>query len=176
MTEHPPRPSSERTSRNVRTREDPDASPLAAGGRGRYEQRMRTIEQLLDESVTIAVVGASANPAKAAHRIPVALQRMGYRVIPVNPEETTLFGVTAYPDLASIPERVDLVDVFRPGPATPPIVQAAIDIGAGGVWLQQGITSPESRALAEAAGIDYVEDLCLMIEAQRLGIDKRGHE
>jgi predicted CoA-binding protein len=137
---------------------------------------MRSIERLLEESVTIAVVGASTDPRKAAHRVPVALQRMGFRVIPVNPRAATLFGVTAYPDLASIPERIDLVDIFRPGPDTPPIVQAAIDIGAGGVWLQLGITSPESRALAEAAGIDYVEDRCLMVDAQRLGIDKREHE
>jgi predicted CoA-binding protein len=135
---------------------------------------MRTLEHVLHDSVTIAVVGASADPDKAAHRIPLALQRMGYRVIPVNPSVTELFGEKAYPDLTAIPERIDLVDIFRPGPLTPPFVQQAVDIGAGAVWLQLGIVSDESRAIAEAAGIDYVEDKCLMVEAQRLGIDKRS--
>jgi predicted CoA-binding protein len=135
---------------------------------------MRSLDQLLHDAVTLAVVGASADPCKAAHQIPVALQRMGYRVIPVNPRLTELFGVTAYPDLTAIPERIDLVDIFRPGPQTPPVVQQAIDVGAGAVWLQLGITSAKSRALALDAGLDYVEDKCLMVEARRLGIDKRS--
>jgi len=125
----------------------------------------RTIEQILTQSLTIAVVGASKDPNKAAHRIPLALQQMGYRIIPVNPSVDVLFGEHVHDTLATITEPVDIVDVFRPSDQTPDIARQAAAIHAKVLWLQLGITSAESRATADAAGMDYIEDRCLMIEA-----------
>ena len=128
-------------------------------------EERRTIEQILTQSRTIAVVGASKDPNKAAHRIPLALQQMGYRIIPVNPNADVLFGEHVHKRLATITEQVDIVDVFRPSDQTPDIARQAAAINANVLWLQLGITSAESRSIASAAGMDYVEDRCLMIEA-----------
>jgi len=126
--------------------------------------RVRTAEQILAESTTIAVVGASRDPDKVAHSVPRQILRYGWRVIPVNPYADELWGVRCYPTLADIPEHVDLVNVFRPSPDTPPIARQAVGIGANALWLQQGIVSAEAREIAIAGGLDYVEDHCIAVE------------
>ncbi|WP_238016450.1 CoA-binding protein [Dactylosporangium sp. AC04546] len=124
---------------------------------------MRSAEQILREATTIAVVGASRNRTKTAHAVPLQIQRHGWRIIPVNPFADEIFGVKAYRTLADIPEPVDLVNVFRPSADATQVVKEAIAIGAPAVWLQQDIVSAEGRALAAAAGIDYVEDTCIAV-------------
>ncbi|WP_329018819.1 CoA-binding protein [Micromonospora rifamycinica] len=125
---------------------------------------MRTAQQLLADSAVIAVVGASRDPGKAAHRVPAQMQRYGWRIIPVNPAVDELFGERAYASLADIPHPVDLVDVFRPARDAVEVVRQAAAIGAPAVWLQLGIVSAEARRIAEEAGMDYVEDRCLIVE------------
>ncbi len=124
---------------------------------------MRSAEQILREATTIAVVGASRDARKTAHAVPLSIQRRGWRIIPVNPYADEIFGVKAYRSLADIPEPVDFVNVFRPSRDATQVVKDAIAIGAPAVWLQQDIVSPEGRALAEAAGVDYVEDTCIAV-------------
>ncbi|WP_432834712.1 CoA-binding protein [Dactylosporangium sp. CA-092794] len=124
---------------------------------------MRTAEQILRQAKTIAVVGASRNPSKTAHSVPRQIQRHGWRIIPVNPFATEIFGERAYRSLADIPFPVDLVNVFRPSADATQVVKEALAIGAPAVWLQQDIYSPEGRALAEAAGVDYLENTCIAV-------------
>lgn len=135
---------------------------------------MRSAQQILADSAVIAVVGASRDPAKAAHRVPLEMQRHGWRIIPVNPTVDELFGEKAYPTLADIPHPVDLVDVFRPAADAVEVVRQAVAIGAPAVWLQLGIFSAEARRIAEEAGIDYVEDRCLIIERAAGGLTRIG--
>ncbi|MGW2626680.1 CoA-binding protein [Micromonospora taraxaci] len=125
---------------------------------------MRTAQQILADSAVIAVVGASRDPLKAAHSVPLQMQRYGWRIIPVNPTVDELFGERAYPTLADIPYPVDLVDVFRPAADAVQVVRDAAAIGAPAVWLQLGIVSAEARRIAEEAGMEYVEDRCLIVE------------
>jgi len=125
---------------------------------------VRNAEQILAESTTIAVVGASRDPGKEAHSVPRQIQRHGWTIIPVNPYATELFGVPVYRTLADIPVHVDLVNVFRPSADCAAVARQAVQIGADALWLQQGIASAEARAIAEAAGIDYVEDHCIAVE------------
>src|SRR2546422_4881237 len=96
------------------------------------------LEALLASSTTIAMVGASSNPEKASHGIMQKLQRAGYRVIPVNPRETAVLGERSYPSLLDIPERIDIVDVFRRPEDTSAIADDAVRIGAKALWLQTG--------------------------------------
>jgi uncharacterized protein len=135
---------------------------------------VHTIAEILQDATTIAVVGASANPAKAAYAVPVALQRMGFRIVPVNPTIEEAFGERAYPSLAEVPDdiTIDIVDVFRRPADVPPVAHAAVARGARVLWLQSGITSDEARTISEAGGLDYVEDRCLMVEAMTRNISK----
>jgi predicted CoA-binding protein len=133
---------------------------------------MPDIRTILERTATTAVVGFSTHPEKAAHRIPALLKRAGYRVIPVHPWAEEILGEKAYRTLADVPDPIDLVDVFRPSAEAAGVVHQAIAVGAKTIWLQRGITSPEGRQAAAAAGIDYVEDLCLGVEVMRLGIMK----
>ncbi len=123
----------------------------------------RSSHEILEAARTIAVVGASRDPAKAAGSVPAGLQARGFRIIPVNPYAETLFGERVYRSLLEIRGKVDVVDVFRPAPDTPEIARQAAAIGAGALWLQLGIRSEESRRIAEAAGMDYVEDECTAV-------------
>lgn len=134
------------------------------------EHDMDAITALLDRTKTIAVVGLSANPHKTAHQVPAAMQRMGFRVIGVHPTAHELLGERAYATLADIPEPVDLVNVFRPSGEATDVVRQAIATGAPAVWLQQGIVSAEGRRLAADAGVVYVEDRCIMVEARSRGL------
>jgi hypothetical protein len=128
------------------------------------------VEQILTSYDTITVVGASVSPAKAAHYVPAHMQQHGWRIIPVNPHASQILGEPAYQTLADIPEPVGLVDVFRPSAQTPDIARQAVAAGATALWLQLGIASAEARAIAEDAGLLYVEDRCLIIEQRRLGL------
>jgi predicted CoA-binding protein len=132
------------------------------------------VEQILTSYDTITVVGASADPAKAAQSVPAHMQRHGWRVIPVNPHAEQILGERVYRTLAQVPEQVGLVDVFRPSGQTPEIARQAVAAGATALWLQLGIASAEARAIAEDAGLLYVEDRCLIIEQRRLGLEAPG--
>jgi len=124
---------------------------------------MRSAEQILREARTIAVVGASRSRHKTAHAVPLSILRHGWRIIPVNPFAEEIFGVAAFRALADIPEAVDLVNVFRPSADATQVVKDALAIGAPAIWLQQDIFSAEGRALAAAAGVDYVENTCIAV-------------
>jgi predicted CoA-binding protein len=133
---------------------------------------VRTPRQILEQSVTIAVVGASRDPVKSAHEVPAQMLRHGWRIIPVNPYVDELWGQRSYPVLAEIPEPVDLVNIFRPSADAAAIVRQAVDIGAHAVWLQHGIVSAEARQIAEEAGIDFVEDHCIAVARAASGLTR----
>jgi predicted CoA-binding protein len=124
------------------------------------------VGDLLGSNKTIAVVGLSSNPRRPSHDVAAYLKTAGYRIIPVNPNETEVLGEKAYARLEDIPERVDIVEVFRRPEGVPPVVESAIGIGAKVLWLQQGITSPASEK-AKAAGMVVVEDACMLVEHKR---------
>ena len=107
------------------------------------------------------MVGASSNPDKASHGIMQKLQKVGYRVIPVNPRETEVLGEKSYASLADIPGPVDIVDVFRKAEDTPPIADEAVKIGAKALWLQTGISSEDAATRAAAGGLTVVMDACI---------------
>jgi uncharacterized protein len=134
------------------------------------------VEHLLATYDTITVVGASASDAKAAHSVPAYMQRLGWRIIPVNPHADQILGEQVYRRLGDIPEQVGLVDVFRPPWQAPEMARQAVAAGATALWLQLGIASAEARAIAEGAGLLYVEDRCLVIEQRRLGLQAPGHQ
>ena len=119
------------------------------------------LKQLLTDATTIAMVGASSNPEKASHGIMRKLQSVGYRVIPVNPRETEILGERSYPSLVDVPERIDIVDVFRRAEDTPGIADEAATIGARALWLQTGIVSEHAAARATAGGLAVVMDACI---------------
>ncbi|WP_041841505.1 CoA-binding protein [Actinoplanes friuliensis] len=125
---------------------------------------MRSAEQILAEADVIAVVGASRDPSKPSHTVPLQMLRHGWKIIPVNPFVDEVFGVKTVPTLADLAEAVDLVDIFRPSADAVEIVRQAVAIKAPAVWLQSGIVSAEARRIATEAGIDYVEDRCLAVE------------
>jgi predicted CoA-binding protein len=123
----------------------------------------RGSKEVLERSTTIAVVGASRDPDKAGGSVPFGLQKRGFRIIPINPFADVLFGETVYRTLADVPEKIDLVDVFRPAADAPEIARQAVAVGAAALWLQLDIRSDEARRIAEAAGLDYVEDECTAV-------------
>ncbi|MCS3781411.1 CoA-binding protein [Tsukamurella ocularis] len=131
------------------------------------------IDGILRDYDTITVVGASVDPAKAAHDVPAYMQHRGWRIIPVNPHADEILGEPVYRTLADVPEQVGLVDVFRPAEFTPDIARQAVAAGATALWLQLGIRSAEARDIAESAGLLYVEDRCLIIEQRRTRISRR---
>ena len=131
-----------------------------------------TIQEILENASTIATVGASKDPTKAAGGVPRRMQEIGFLVIPVNPNATELYGVKAYPSLLPIENPIDVVQVFRPSQEAPEIARQAVQIGARVLWLQLGITSSEARRIAEDAGLAYVEDRCMAVESSRLDIRK----
>lgn len=130
-----------------------------------------TDEQLAEiyrSTRTIAVVGASTNETKPAHRIPAYLQTQGFKIIPVNPVADEVFGQTAVDSLSDITERVDVVDVFRRAELTPEIASEAVSIGAAVLWLQAGISSDEAAEIATDGGLTVVMDTCMGATHQRL--------
>lgn len=128
------------------------------------------VEKILTTYDTITVVGASADPAKAANEVPAYMKAAGWRIVPVNPYAPEIVGETVYRTLADVPEQIGLVDVFRPSDEAPEIARQAVAAGATALWLQLGIVSAEARQIARDAGMQYVEDRCLIIEQRRTGI------
>lgn len=128
-----------------------------------------SLQRIFKQTKVIAVVGLSDDPAKPSFMVAKYLLDHGFRVVPVNPRCCEILGETCYPDLASIPFPVDMVDVFRKPDDCPPIAQAAVVIGAKVLWLQLGIVSEASAQIAQAGGLSVVMDKCLKIEHARLG-------
>jgi predicted CoA-binding protein len=119
------------------------------------------LRQLLTSATTIAIVGASGNPDKASYGIMQKLQHAGYKVIPVNPKEPEILGERAYPSLLDVPEKIDIVDVFRRAEDTPSIADDAVKIGARALWLQSGISNDEAARRGEAGGLQVIMDACI---------------
>jgi len=131
------------------------------------------LRELLASARTIAVVGASSDPQRPSHRIMKNLLSLGYHVIPVNPREAAVLGQKAYPTLREVPEKVDIVDVFRRAEETLPIADDAVAIGAKTLWLQLGIASDEAAARAHAGGLTVVMDNCIAVTHSALGVPSR---
>ena len=123
-----------------------------------------TIRRILDECRTIAVVGLSSDPSRASNSVSGYMRRQGYRVIPVNPNETSVFGEKSYPDLFAVPEKIDLVDVFRRPDEAGKAVDEAIAVGAKAVWLQEGVIDSAAAQRALDAGLMVVMDRCWLKE------------
>jgi predicted CoA-binding protein len=126
------------------------------------------LKHILESAQTIAVVGLSASPEKKSHEIAAYLKSQGYRVIPVNPSAAEILGEKSYPDLTAVPDKVDVVQLFRPSEDVPPFVDQAIQIGAKAVWMQEGIVNEAAAATARAAGLEVVMDRCMRVEHRRL--------
>ena len=126
------------------------------------------LRRILKDNRTIAVVGLSANWYRPSYFAAKYMQEHGYRVIPVNPQYDSVLGEKCYKALADIPEKVDVVDCFRRGEEIPALAREAIAIGAKVLWMQLGVANAEARRLAEAAGLEVVEDRCMKIEHGRL--------
>jgi len=117
---------------------------------------------------SVAVVGLSPDLNRASHRVAAYLAHHGYEIIPVNPNVEEMLGMLSYPDLQSLPQSVEIVDIFRRSEEVPPIVDEAIKIGAKVVWMQEGITNEEAAAKARDAGLLVVMDKCMLKEHRRL--------
>ena len=126
-----------------------------------------TIEKILDETKTIAVVGLSSDPSRPSYGVSSYMQSMGYRVIPVNPGESQVLGEKAYPSLADVPETIDLVNIFRRSDEAGRHVDEAINVGSRAVWLQEGVIDHEAAMKAVDSGLDVVMDRCILKEHMR---------
>ena len=147
---------------------NPEAKSSAAGPGSAGPPSDRAIAELLRSARTIAVVGLSPKPFRASYGVSEFLQSAGYRVIPVNPSVREVLGEKSYARLEDIPEKVDIVDVFRRPEAVAEIVDAAIRIGARAVWMQEGVADENAAARARAAGLLVVMDTCILKEHNRL--------
>jgi uncharacterized protein len=125
------------------------------------------IADILRSSKTIAVVGLSSNPTRPSNGVSAYLQSAGYRIIPVNPNESSVLGQKAYACLEDIPEPVDIVDVFRRSEDVPPVADSAMAIRAKVLWLQLGIENAAAAEKARAAGLIVIEDACLLVEHKK---------
>jgi len=132
-----------------------------------YDANSDVVAQILRDTKTIAVVGLSSNPMRASHGVAEYLKNTGYRIIPVNPNETEVLGEKAYARLEDVPEPVDIVDVFRRAEEVPAVAESAIKIKAKVLWMQLGIENAEAAEKARAAGLMVVEDACLLVEHKR---------
>jgi predicted CoA-binding protein len=133
-------------------------------------QDPREIAAILLRARTVAIVGLSPNELRPSNFVGFYLQRHGYRIVPVNPRETEILGETSYPSLTDVPVQIDVVDVFRQPDAVPAIAEEAVAVGAGALWLQFGVISPEGAEIARRGGLGVVMDRCLKIEhARHLG-------
>jgi predicted CoA-binding protein len=131
------------------------------------------VRRLLSAASTIAIVGASSNPERPSNGIMRQLKRVGYRVIPVNPNETEVLGERAYPSLLDVPEPIDIVDVFRRAEHTPAIADEAVRVGAKALWLQSGVTNEDAAARATAGGLTVVMDACISVMHSVLQIPRK---
>jgi predicted CoA-binding protein len=126
------------------------------------------MKDILVSAKTIASVGLSSNQQKESYWIVSYLRDQGYRIIPVNPTADEILGEKAYPDLESVPEKIDVVQVFRKPEDVPPVVDSAIKIGAKAVWMQEGIVNEEAAQKARQAGLQVVMDACMRVTHRRL--------
>jgi predicted CoA-binding protein len=129
-------------------------------------------EKILKGYRTVANVGASSDPERPSFRVVRYLSKHGYHVIPVNPNEREILGMTCYPSLSSVPEKVEIVDMFRKSEAVMPIVEEAIKIGAKVIWMQEGVINEEAAARAREAGLLVVMDKCM--RKQHISLMRRG--
>jgi predicted CoA-binding protein len=134
---------------------------------------MTEIRDILQNSHTIAVVGLSSKPWRASYGVSQYMQSVGYRIIPVNPDETEVLGEQAFARLEDVPEPIDIVDVFRRAEFVPDIVDSAIRVGAKAVWLQEGIIHEQAAEKARRAGLNVVMDRCILKEHRNSGPFKR---
>jgi predicted CoA-binding protein len=132
----------------------------------RYQDPL-TIQRVIHNANTIAIVGLSSNELRASNFVGYYLKRHGYRVIPVNPRETETLGETSYPSLADVPVPVDIVNVFRAPDAVPEIAREAVAINAGALWCQFGVINAEAARIAEHGGVTVIMDRCLKVEHAR---------
>lgn len=128
------------------------------------------LRSILGDATVVAVVGLSSKPHRESMEIAAYLQHKGYRIVPVNPNETEVLGETAYPSLLDVPAdvRIDVVDVFRRAADTPAIARQAVEVGARVLWLQDGIVSDDARRIAEEAGLTVVMGACIRRTSKRL--------
>jgi uncharacterized protein len=126
------------------------------------------IKEVLQQARTIAVVGLSSNRLRASYGVSQYLQSAGYRIIPVNPNEKEVLGEKAYARLEDVPEKVDIVDVFRRPEFVPPVVDAAIRVAARSIWMQEGVSDETAAERARAAGLFVIMDSCILKEHRRL--------
>jgi predicted CoA-binding protein len=129
---------------------------------------MPNVGELLRTSRTIAVVGLSSKRYRPSFGVAEYMKNAGYRIIPVNPFEQEVLGEKAYAELAHVPERIDIVDIFRKSEFVPEIVETAIRLGARAVWMQEGVVHEEAAAKAHAAGLEVVMDRCILKEHRRM--------
>jgi uncharacterized protein len=125
-------------------------------------------EEIFNTCNTIAIVGLSNNPERASNHVGIYLKEKGYKVIPVNPSEKIVIGETCYPDLASIPDKIDVVDIFRKSEDVPQIVKDAVKCGAKAVWMQEGVINQGAADEAVKAGLKVVMNKCMFKEHSRL--------
>ena len=128
---------------------------------------MDLVDEQLKNSKTIAVVGLSDNPDRASYGVSKYMQDQGYRIIPVNPMIQEVLGEKSYPDLKSVPEPIDMVDIFRRSELVAPVVDEAIEVGVKYIWMQDGVVDEESAAKAEAAGIPVIMNACTLRQHKR---------
>jgi predicted CoA-binding protein len=133
----------------------------------RQYQDPNVIREILHTARTIAIVGLSSNPLRPSNFVGFYLQRHGYHIVPVNPNERVALGETAYASLSDIPFHVDVVDVFRAPAAVPGIAEEAVRVSAGALWLQFGVISGEGARIARDGGLKVVMDRCLKVEHAR---------
>ncbi len=129
---------------------------------------MQTIEELLRTARTIAVVGLSSKKYRPSHGVSEYMQRAGYRIVPVNPNETEVLGEKAYPNLEAVPGHIDIVDIFRRPEFVPEIVDEAIRLGARAIWMQEGVVHEAAAEKARAAGLTVIMDRCILKEHRRM--------
>jgi len=132
------------------------------------------ILEILRRYKTIAVVGLSSNPARPSYEVTEYMQGVGYRIVPVNPNEREVLGEKAYTRLEDVPGPLEIVDVFRRSEDVPPVVESAIRVGAKVVWMQLGIANAEAAEKARAAGLVVVEDACILVEHRRRTRELKG--
>ncbi|HTZ75580.1 MAG TPA: CoA-binding protein [Candidatus Aquilonibacter sp.] len=137
---------------------EPNGSPRQG------DSSVDAVSEILRISRTIAVVGLSGKPQRPSHGVSRYMQSAGYRIIPVNPAEKEVLGEKSYARLEDIPERVDIVDIFRRSEAVPAIVESAIAIGARGIWMQEGVMHPEAAEKARRAGLFVIMNTCILKE------------
>jgi len=130
-------------------------------------QDPRTIQRVLNNSKTIAIIGLSPNELRASYFVGYYLQRRGYRVVPVNPRETEILGETSYKRLIDVPVPIDIVNVFRAPDALPEIAADAVTVRAGCLWCQFGVINEDGARIAEAGGVPVIMDRCLKVEHAR---------